>query len=73
LNGFLLGIISIGLTVSVISAVLLYFFVRDLKIVNRNSLETIQSGNVLPSNNVDTVGDFQEEQDSAALEDEEIE
>jgi hypothetical protein len=69
----LLGIISIGLTVSVISAVLLYFFVRDLKIVNRNSLETIQSGNVLPSNNVDTVGDSQEEQDNAALEDEEIE
>ena len=35
-----LGLISIGLTIAMIIAVLLYFFIRDLHTINRNSANT---------------------------------
>ncbi len=44
----ILGLISIGLTIGIITAVLLYFFVRDLKVVNRNSLN-IKRNEDMPS------------------------
>ncbi|CAF3017121.1 unnamed protein product [Rotaria sp. Silwood2] len=69
---YILSIISIGLTVSIITAVLFYFFVRDLKTINRNSLKNIRYQDVLSSDHVNTVNNQQQEQDINAYEDEEI-
>ncbi len=58
-----------GLTVSIITAVLLYFFIHDLELVNRNSLNTIQYEDVIPSVNTNTVDNQQQEQHSTTFED----
>ncbi|CAF4378961.1 unnamed protein product, partial [Rotaria sordida] len=62
----------IGLTVSIITAVLLYFFVRDLKIINRNPLNSIRYQDVPSSDHIDTVNNQQQEQDINDYEDEEV-
>ncbi|CAF4919616.1 unnamed protein product, partial [Rotaria sp. Silwood1] len=69
---YILSIISIGLTVSIVTAVLLYFFVRDLKIINRNPLKNIQYQDVSSSDHINTVNNQQQEQDINVYEDEQI-
>ncbi|CAF1279278.1 unnamed protein product [Adineta steineri] len=70
---YILSIFSIGVTISIITIVLLYFFVRDLKIVNRNALSNIHYEDILSLNNTDIINNQHEEQDNISFEEYQIE
>ncbi|CAF3402100.1 unnamed protein product [Rotaria socialis] len=69
---YILSIISIGLTVSIITGILLYFLVIDLKIANRIPLNSIRDQDMSSMKPIDITKSQQQEQDLAAYENEEI-
>ena len=65
----ILGLISIGLTIGIITAVLLYFFVRDFQVVNRNSLNISHNEDRISSDYTNSDDNEYHEDDSSTFED----